>query len=105
MARCEITGKGVVTKNLVSHSNIKTKSRAFSNIQSKKFFSNQLKSSIRLKVATSTIRSIDKVGNFDTFLLQQVDKNLSATALSLKRKIIKKTSQKSKKEVKNETKN
>ena len=33
MARCELTGKGPVVKNLVSHSNIKTKSTANANIQ------------------------------------------------------------------------
>ena len=104
MARCELTGKGVVPKNLVSHSNIKTKSQAFSNIQSKKFFSEQLKSSVRLKVATSTLRAIDKIGSFDVFLLKQASERLSPFALSLKRKIMKKTSRKSKKEVKSESK-
>ena len=105
MARCEITGKGVVSKNLVSHSNIKTKSRAFPNIQSKKFFSEQLQSFVRLKVAISTLRAIDKIGSFDSFLLKQPEKNLSPFALSLRSKIIKKTSRKPKKGEKRETKN
>lgn len=94
MPRCEITGKGVVPKNLVSHSNIKTKSKAFSNIQGKTFFSDQLRSSFHLKVATRTIRTIDKIGSFDVFLLKQPDQNLSPYALSIKKKIIKKTSKK-----------
>ena len=74
MAKCELSGKASVSKNLVSHSNIKTKSRALPNIQSKKFFSYQLKNSFRFKVATSAVRDIDKVGGFDVFIIKQKDK-------------------------------
>ena len=92
MSRCELTGKGPVVKNLVSHSNIKTKSRAFPNIQRKTFFSLQLGRFLKFKVASSAIRDIDKTGEFDTFLLRQPDKNLSPSALKVKKKILKKLS-------------
>ena len=92
MSRCELTGKGPVVKNLVSHSNIKTKSRAFPNIQSKRFFSFQLNKYVRLKVAVSAIRDIDKVGDFDVFVVRQADRVLSSRALGVKRKILQKTS-------------
>ena len=98
MSRCELTGKGPTAKNLVSHSNIKTKSRTFPNIRSKKFFSSQLGRFLKFKVATSVIRDIDKIGAFDTFLLRQPDKNLSPFALSAKKKILKKISRKSSKD-------
>ncbi|MCZ0932304.1 MAG: bL28 family ribosomal protein, partial [Oligoflexia bacterium] len=49
MAFCELSGKRTKVKNLVSHSNIKTKSKAFANIQSKRFFSLQLKKSFQFK--------------------------------------------------------
>ena len=102
MSRCELTGKGPVAKNRVSHSNIKTKSRAFINIQKKKFFSHQLNKNVRLKVATSAIKNLDKAGDFDVFLMKQKDQNLSPRALSFKRKILQKTSRKEKKsEIKN----
>ena len=91
MAQCELSGKASVVKNLVSHSNIKTKSRAYPNIQSKTFFSSQLKSNFKFKVAISTLRSIDKIGSFDVFIVRQEDKNLSSKALKVKNKIIKKT--------------
>ena len=92
MSQCELTGKGPVVKNLVSHSNIKTKSRAFPNIQRKRFFSFQLNKYVRLKVAVSTIRAIDKTGNFDVFIVRQPDQTLSPRALEVKKKILKKTS-------------
>ena len=91
MAYCELSGKASVVKNLVSHSNIKTKSRALPNIQSKRFFSYQLKRSFRFKVATRAIRNIDKAGGFDTFIVQQKDSVLSPRALQVKKQILKKT--------------
>lgn len=92
MSHCELTGKGPAVKNLVSHSNIKTKSRAFPNIQRKRFFSNQLNQYVRLRAAVSAIRDIDKTGDFDVFIVQQADGKLSPRALKIKKKILKKTS-------------
>ncbi len=91
MAKCELSGKTPVVKNLVSHSNIKTKSKAFPNIQSKKFFSQQLKNSFKFKVAVSAVKNIDKVGGFDIFIMKQKDSALSPKALKVKRQIFKKT--------------
>ncbi len=64
--RCELTGKGVLVGNRVSHSNIKSKHRFLPNLQRKKFWSTELKKFITLKVSTSTIRTIDKLG-LDSF--------------------------------------
>ena len=94
MAQCELSGKAPVVKNLVSHSNIKTKSRALPNIQFKKFFSYQLKNSYKFKVATSTVRDIDKQGGFDIFIMKQKDSQLSPRALKVKKQILKKTKNK-----------
>lgn len=96
MAKCELSGKAPVVKNLVSHSNIKTKSRAFPNIQSKSFFSYQLKNSFKFKVAVSTVKNIDKVGGFDIFIMKQKNSCLSPKALKIKKQILKKTQNKSK---------
>lgn len=92
MARCELTGKGPVVKNLVSHSNIKTKSRAFLNIQSKRVFSKSLNKLVRFKMAVSTIKNMEASGGFDSFLLRQSDDQLSKRALSVKNKVRKKLS-------------
>ncbi|MBK9323711.1 MAG: 50S ribosomal protein L28 [Bdellovibrionaceae bacterium] len=90
MSRCELTGKGPVVKNLVSHSNIKTKSIAQPNVQKKRIFSRILNSMVRMQVATSAIRDMEHMGGFDNFILNQEDAKLSKRALSVKLRIKKK---------------
>ena len=92
MSRCELSGKGPVVKNLVSHSNIKTKSTAQPNIQPKRLFSDALGDSFGFKVATSTIRNIEKKGGFDQYILNQSDQILSKRALTVKNRIRRKIS-------------
>lgn len=102
MSRCELTGKGPEVKNLVSHSNIKTKSTAFPNVQQKRVFSSLLNQMVSLKMATSTMRSIDHVGSFDKFLLNQPATKLSKRALSIKNRMLRKLRGQSGKGGKNE---
>lgn len=90
MSRCELTGKNPEVKNLVSHSNIKTKSVANPNVQQKRLFSTLLGQMVSLKLATSTIRSIDHVGSLDKFVLNQPDGKLSKRALTLKTRMLRK---------------
>ena len=90
MPQCELSGKKPVVKNLVSHSNIKTKSRAFPNVRSKTFYSASLKRSFHLKVAASTIRTIDKKGGIDNFLIKCSKNELSPRALRLRKALEKK---------------
>lgn len=60
--RCEISGKGVLVGNRVSHSNIKTKHRFLPNLHKKKFWSPEKQKFVTLKVSASTIRTIDRLG-------------------------------------------
>ncbi len=90
MSRCELTGKGPVVKNLVSHSNIKTKKRALPNVQQKRVFSRVLNAMVDLKLAASTIRSIEHVGGLDTFILNSQEHTLSKRALSIRGRILRK---------------
>ncbi len=87
MSRCELTGKGPVVKNLVSHSNIKTKSIALPNVQKKRIFSKVLNQMVRLNMATSTIRDMEHMGGLDNFILNQNDEVLSKRAMDIKRRI------------------
>lgn len=96
MSRCELTGKRTVVKNLVSHSNIKTKKPALPNIQQKRLFSGVLNQMVSLKMATSALRSIEHRGGFDVFLLNQNDNLLSPRALEIKRRIKRKISSRAK---------
>ena len=92
MARCELTGKSPVVKNLVSHSNIKTKSVAMPNIQKKRLYSTVLDQSVTLKVATSTLKSMEHSGGFDKYILNQPAQTLSKRALAVQGRIRRKIS-------------
>ncbi|MCM2353374.1 MAG: 50S ribosomal protein L28 [Pseudobdellovibrio sp.] len=87
MSRCELSGKSPVVKNLVSHSNIKTKSTAMPNVQRKRIFSKTLNQMVRLYMATSTIRDMEHTGGFDKYILNQDDSVLSQRALDVKARI------------------
>ena len=59
---CEITGKKHQTGHNVSHSNIKTKRRFMVNLNNVTLFSESLKRKFRFRIASSTLRTIDKHG-------------------------------------------
>ncbi len=87
MALCELSGVGPTVKNLVSHSNIKTKSIALPNIQKKSLFSRTLGTSVKLKISTATLKSIEHCGGLDKFILSQPDTKLSKRAKTLRQRI------------------
>jgi len=63
MARvCQVTGKGPMTGNNVSHANNKTKRRFLPNLQSRRFWVESENRWVRLRVSTKAIRTIDKNG-------------------------------------------
>jgi large subunit ribosomal protein L28 len=97
MARCELTGKGPTVKNLVSHSNIKTKSTARANIQKKQLYSQALNEFVDLKIATSTLRAIENRGSFDSFLLKLPEDMLSKRAMTIRTRVKRRLAGKTKK--------
>lgn len=97
MARCELTGKGPTVKNLVSHSNIKTKVRANANVQNHRFHSQALNEWASFKIAASTIRTIENWGSFDSFILSMADEKMSKRAIEVRNRIRRKLNSKSKK--------
>ena len=60
--KCFITGKSVMFGNNVSHANNKTRRRFDANIHNQRFFVPELGRWVRMKVATSTMRTINKKG-------------------------------------------
>jgi len=63
MARvCQVTGKGPVTGNNVSHSNIKSKRRFLPNLHSHRFWVESENRWVKLRVSTKGLRIIDKKG-------------------------------------------
>jgi large subunit ribosomal protein L28 len=92
--RCELTGKGVLVGNNVSHANNKTKRVYRPNLQRVALASEILGNSYVLKISMNALRSVDKNGGLDPYLLKAKADVLSPKALRLKRAIAKKTSQK-----------
>ena len=88
--RCELTGKGVLVGNNVSHANNKTKRVYRPNLQTVSLASDALGQSVRLKVSMNALRTVDRIGGLDAFLLKAKDNLLSIRALRLKRMIVKK---------------
>lgn len=60
--KCDITGKRPLTGCNVSHAHNKTKKRQLPNLQKKRIFVAEMGKSVRVKVSTSALRSIDKIG-------------------------------------------
>jgi large subunit ribosomal protein L28 len=74
---CDLTGKKPVTGNYVSHSNAKTRRRFYPNLQTKKFFIPETNEWITLKVSTSAIRTISKLGIYQ--YIQKLEKKGEVT--------------------------
>ncbi|MFM9889974.1 MAG: 50S ribosomal protein L28 [Rickettsiales bacterium] len=87
--RCEITGKGVLSGNNVSHSNRKSKRRFLPNMQQVTLMSDSLGQSVKMRITASTLRTIDHNGGLDNFLMTTHSKSLSEEARKLKSRIIK----------------
>jgi large subunit ribosomal protein L28 len=85
--KCELLSVGAMSGNKVSHSNRKTRRRFLPNLKSIAFFSDVLGANLNLKVATSTLRTINKYGNIDNFLTNCRFNKLSEKAQSLRLKI------------------
>jgi len=91
MARvCELSGKSVQTGMHVSHSHIRTKRRFLPNLQKTHLLSDTLGQRFVLRVATSTLRDVERKDGFDNYLLQAKDSQLSPKARRIKAQIKKK---------------
>ncbi|MFK3890940.1 MULTISPECIES: 50S ribosomal protein L28 [Sphingomonas] len=89
---CELTGKGRQVGNNVSHANNKTKRTFLPNLQNVTLLSDSLERSIRLRVSTHGLRSVEHNGGLDNWLVKTSDDKLSLKARRLKRDVVKKRS-------------
>jgi large subunit ribosomal protein L28 len=62
---CQLTGKRPIVGNNVSHSNKKTKRRFLPNLITKRFYIPELDRWEKLKISTSALRNINKLGIYD----------------------------------------
>ncbi len=87
--RCELTGKAVITGNNVSHAHNKTRRRFLPNLQRTSLQSETLGQMVRLRITPHAMRTVDRHGGLDAFLMQAKDDKLSLNARRLKRRIAK----------------
>jgi large subunit ribosomal protein L28 len=87
--RCELTGKGPMVGNNVSHANNKTKRRFLPNLKEVTLMSDALGRSFKLRVSSAALRTVDARGGLDMFLANAKDADLSPDALRIKKEIAK----------------
>jgi len=85
--RCDLTGKTVLSGNNVSHANNKTRRRFLPNLQDVSLLSDVLGTSVRLRLSTRAIRTVEHNGGIDAFLLGTPNSKLPEEAQALKRRI------------------
>jgi len=62
---CQLTGKRPISGNNVSFSNRKTKRRFLPNLQKKRYYIPELDKWVTLKLSTSAMRTINKLGIYE----------------------------------------
>jgi len=82
-----------MTGNNVSHAHNKTKRRFLPNLCQVTLHSEALGRGLRLKVTAGTLRTVDKLGGLDRYLLKSKDDQLSPKALKVKKELIKMSAQ------------
>jgi large subunit ribosomal protein L28 len=87
--RCELTGKAVLTGNLVSHSNHKTRCRFLPNLCNVTLMSEALGQAFRFRITAHALRSVEHRGGLDSFLIKARDTELSQRAKEIRRAISK----------------
>ncbi len=87
--RCELTGKGPMVGNNVSHANNKTKRRFLPNLQDVTLMSDTLGRSFKLRISSAALRTVDHRGGLDAFLARAKDADLSEGALKIKKDVAK----------------
>lgn len=85
--RCELTGKSVMTGNNVSHSHRKTRRRFLPNLCNVTLASECLGRQFRFRISANALRSIDRIGGLDAFLIKAKDEKLSLKAQRIKRAV------------------
>ena len=86
---CEISGKKPMSGNNVSHANNRTKRRFIPNLQNVKLYSSILQKYINLNITIRTMKTVEKNGGLDSYLIKTSNRNLADTALKLKKQILK----------------
>ncbi|MES2608559.1 MAG: 50S ribosomal protein L28 [Pseudomonadota bacterium] len=82
---CPITGKKGLSGNHVSHANNKTKRRYQPNLQQVSLMSESLGRSVRMRMTTRGLKTVEFHGGLDAFLLRSSNVGLNSELKSLKK--------------------
>jgi len=85
--RCAVTGKGVMTGNNVSHANNKTRRRFLPNLQRTAVLSDALGESVRLRLSSQGLRTIEKRGGLDAYLMSEAPSKLPGELRRLRKRV------------------
>lgn len=86
---CELTGKGPMSGNTISHANNKNRRRFLPNLNDVTLTSDILGQSFKLRISAAALRTVDHRGGLDAFLAKAKDDELSVSALKIKKEIAK----------------
>jgi large subunit ribosomal protein L28 len=86
---CELSGKGPMSGNTVSHANNKSRRRFLPNLNQVTLISDALGKSFSLKISAAALRTVDHRGGLDAFMAKAKDEELSLEALKIKKDIAK----------------
>jgi len=87
---CELTGKGVMVGNNVSHAKNRTRRRFLPNLNNATLMSDSLGRAFRFRITPHALRSVEHNGGLDNFLLKAKADQLSLKAQRLRKEIAKK---------------
>ena len=85
--RCELTGKGVMVDNNVSHALNRTRRRFLPNLLNVTLISDALNRPVKLRISAAALRSVEHRGGLDAFLLKQADDTMSPLAQGIKKEV------------------
>ena len=85
--RCELTGKGVMVGNTVSHALNRARRRFLPNLLHVSLMSEALGRTVKLRICANALRTVEHRGGLDAFLLKSKDDELSDKAKALKQEL------------------
>ena len=84
---CELTAKGVLSGNNVSHAKNRTRRKFLPNLCNVTLMSEALNQRFRMRISANALRSVEHRGGLDAFLVKASDAELSTRARLIKKQI------------------
>ena len=87
--RCELTGKGVMVGNNVSHAKNRTRRKFLPNLQNVKLYSKILDAFISMRICVRSLKTVEKNGGLDNYLMKSSNRVLAPEAQAIKKTMLK----------------